>query len=324
MSRAARLLELMTVLQRRPSFTVEELATELAVSRRTMLRDLHTLSEMGVPLAARPGPGGGYSLITGRRVLPLSLTVDEAVGVILAYEAFLAQTQSPFSEQSLSAVTKLRSLLTPEVIRDLDRMRRHVAVVSQQRAYQAPLLDRLLEASLEAVHLRAVYESRSSRSERLLFPHGIFSEHGFWYCVAHEPERDRLLTLRADRFVALEPVPGLPKPPSLDLRAWLEGRYRGAGEDDLPLRLRANRHAARSFEFVSNFGERALDDAGQVTVEETIPRREVRYYATQLLPLGADVCVLSPPELAEELRSMAEAVVELYRAPGEEIAAPGP
>jgi predicted DNA-binding transcriptional regulator YafY len=322
MSRAARLLELMTVLQRRPSFTVDELAVELAVSRRTMLRDLHTLSEMGVPLAARPGPGGGYSLITGRRVLPLSLTVDEAVGVILAYEAFLAQTQSPFSEQSLSAVTKLRSLLTPEVVRDLDRMRRHAAVVSPRRAYQAPLLNQLLEASLEEVHLRAVYESRSSRSERVLFPHGIFSEHGFWYCVAHEPERDRLLTLRADRFVTIEPVGGLPKPPSLDLREWLEGRFRGTGEHDLALHLRANRRAAKSFEFVSIFGERALDEAGQVTVEGTIPRREIHYYATQLLPLGADVHVLSPRQLAEELRSMAGAVVELYRGPEDTSAGP--
>lgn len=315
MSRAARLLELMTLLQRRPSFTVDELAGEMAVSRRTMLRDLHTLSEMGVPLAARPGPGGGYSLITGRRVLPLSLTVDEAVGVILAYEAFLAQTQSPFSEQSLSAVTKLRSLLTPDVIRDLDGMRRHVAVVSPRRAYQAPLLNQILEAAMAEVHLRAVYESRLGRSERLLFPHGIFSEHGFWYCVAHEPERDRLLTLRADRFAAVEPVEGLPQPPELDLRAWLAGRYTGPGEDELPFRLRANRRAARSFEFVSMFGERALDPDDHVTVEGTVPRREVGYYATQLLPLGADVLVLSPPELVEELRSMAGAVVELYRRP---------
>jgi predicted DNA-binding transcriptional regulator YafY len=246
MSRAARLLELMTLLQRRPSFTVRELAEEMAVSRRTMLRDLHALSEMGVPLAARPGPGGGYSLITGRRVLPLSLTVDEAVGVILAYEAFLAQTQSPFSEQSLSAVTKLRSLLTSEVVREMDRIRRHVAVVSPRRAYQAPLLNPLLEAALDGVHLRAVYESRAARSERLLFPYGIFSEHGFWYCVAYEPERGRVLTLRADRFVEIERVEGPPDRPDLDLRAWLDARYTGSGEDDLPVRLRASRRAPSS------------------------------------------------------------------------------
>lgn len=313
MSRAARLLELMTLLQRRPSFTVDELAGEMAVSRRTMLRDLHALSEMGVPLAARPGPGGGYSLITGRRVLPLSLTVEEAVGVILSYEAFLAQTQSPFAEQSLSAVTKLRSLLTPEVVGELDHLRRHVAVVSPRRAYRAPLLDQLLRAALDRVHLQSVYESRATRSERLLFPHGIFSEHGFWYCVAHEPKQGRILTLRADRFAEIERVEGLQEPPELDLRAWLDARYAGPGEDELPLRLRANRRAARSFEFVSMFGELPLDDGGEVVVEGSLPRGEIRYYATQLLPLGDDIKVLSPSELVEELCAMASAVIELYR-----------
>ena len=66
-----------------------------------MLRDLHTLSEMGVPLAATPGPYGGYSLIARRRLFPLSLNLDEAIGIILSYEALLQYTQSPFAEGSL-------------------------------------------------------------------------------------------------------------------------------------------------------------------------------------------------------------------------------
>lgn len=315
MSRAARLLELMTLLQRRPSFTVQELAQEMGVSRRTMLRDLHALSEMGVPLAARPGPGGGYSLITSGRVLPLSLTASEAVGVILSYEAFLAQAQSPFAEQSLSAVTKLRSLLAPDVVRELDRVRHHVAVVAPQRAYTAPLLSRLLEASLDGVYLRALYDSRSGRSRRVIFPHGIFAEHGFWYCAAYEPESERILMLRADRFIEVEPIEGRKGPPPFDLRAWLDARYTGPAEDELPLRLRANRRAARSFEFASMFGERSLEVDESVTVEGAIPRREVGYFAARLLSLGSDVHVLSPPELVGALRTMAEAVVARYNEP---------
>jgi predicted DNA-binding transcriptional regulator YafY len=312
MSRAARLLELMTLLQQRPAFTVAELAEAMMVSRRTMLRDLHALSEMGVPLAARPGPGGGYSLITGRRVLPLSLTVEEAVGVILSYEAFLAQTQSPFAEQSLSAITKLRSLLTPEVTREMDRISRHVAVVAPARMYDAPLLAQLLNAALEGTYLRAVYESRYGRSERVLYPYGIYSEHGFWYCAAYDLERGQTLTLRADRFVQIVPVEGQPDPPPMVLREWLDGRYRDAGDDVLALHIRANRRAARSFAFVSLFGERPLAADESVTVEEVIPRTEVEYFAAQLLPLGSDVEVLAPREMADVLRATAEDVLKLY------------
>src|SRR5579872_4548098 len=97
MSRSTRLLELLIVLQTKTRFTVAEMAADFAVSRRTMLRDLQALSEMGVPLAASPGPGGGYSLIRGRNMLPLSLSADEAIGVILSYEAFQQHAQSPFA-----------------------------------------------------------------------------------------------------------------------------------------------------------------------------------------------------------------------------------
>ena len=39
------------------------------------------------------------------------LTVDEALALIVSYEALLRYPDSPFSAQSLSAVTKLRAAL---------------------------------------------------------------------------------------------------------------------------------------------------------------------------------------------------------------------
>jgi predicted DNA-binding transcriptional regulator YafY len=76
-----------------------------------MLRDLHALSEMGIPLRSTLGPGGGYSLPRGGRRLSPSLSMDEALALIVSYEALMCYPVSPFSPQSLSAVTKLRAAL---------------------------------------------------------------------------------------------------------------------------------------------------------------------------------------------------------------------
>src|SRR5919107_814537 len=128
-SRTARLLELLVRVQTKPRFTAQELAEEFGVSRRTMLRDLHALSGMGVPLRSTPGPGGGYSLPRGGRRLSPSLTVDEAIALIASDEALLrSYPVHPFSTQSLSAVTKLRAALPKDVVAQLDRLRRHVLV----------------------------------------------------------------------------------------------------------------------------------------------------------------------------------------------------
>jgi predicted DNA-binding transcriptional regulator YafY len=57
--RTVRLLELLIRVQSRPRFTAQELAGVVGVSKRTMLRDLGALTEMGVPLRSTPGPGAG-------------------------------------------------------------------------------------------------------------------------------------------------------------------------------------------------------------------------------------------------------------------------
>lgn len=55
----------MLLLQRRGRLTAAELAAELEVSVRTVLRDIEELSGAGVPVYATRGPGGGFQLLEG-------------------------------------------------------------------------------------------------------------------------------------------------------------------------------------------------------------------------------------------------------------------
>jgi predicted DNA-binding transcriptional regulator YafY len=63
--RAGRLITLLLLLERRGRLTAAELAAELEVSERTVLRDVEELSGAGVPVFAVRGPGGGYELLEG-------------------------------------------------------------------------------------------------------------------------------------------------------------------------------------------------------------------------------------------------------------------
>jgi predicted DNA-binding transcriptional regulator YafY len=314
MSRTERLLELLITLQTRTRFTVQELADEFGVSRRTMLRDLHALSEMGVPLAATPGPYGGYTLIRDRRLLPLSLSPDEAIGMVLSYEAFLQYAESPFAAQSLSAITKLRNALPPDVVRALDRVHRHVVVAEAARSYRAPFLAEVLRASVDGAHLDISYDSRSGLSARRIFPYGLFASHGFWYCACHDYKRKRALLLRADRIRSLQRVEGVERREGLPLREWLQSYY-GDAVQFAHLRAHVTRAGAKNMELESLFGEIVLDEHGQGTLDTFIPESEVDYYASRLLTLGAELFVESPPALIETLRHKAEQVAGMYARP---------
>src|SRR5207244_6887813 len=134
-------------------------------------------------------------LIARQRLLPLTLTIDEAIGIILSYEALLSYAQLPFAAQSLSAITKLRVALPPDVVQELDRIRQYVVVLETERRYEAPLLPDLFQATLDGAHLQIVYDSRSGVSERVIYPFGLYAASGFWYCACYDYKRRIKLSL---------------------------------------------------------------------------------------------------------------------------------
>ena len=312
MSRAARLLELMVRVRARPRFTAAELAEEFGVSRRTILRDLQALSGMGVPLRSTPGPGGGFSLPRGGRRLSPSFTVDEALGLVVSYEALLRYPVHPFSSEGISAVTKLRAALPKDALSELDRLRRHVAVVEPVREYEVPLLGDLLQAALEGAHLRVVYDSiRSGPSERVIFPFGLYASAGYWYCACFDHKRSANVTMRAERFLAAERVEGFERPAHVPLERW---PYDTGDADEERIRLRAHvtGRGMKSFELASLFGRITPDGRGGGVVETEIPKQELDYYASRLLSVGTDVVVRSPPELVKAIRVKVREVARLY------------
>ena len=57
-----RLFDIVYTLLRKKSATAAELAERFGVSKRTILRDIETLSVAGIPILTSPGKGGGVSI----------------------------------------------------------------------------------------------------------------------------------------------------------------------------------------------------------------------------------------------------------------------
>ena len=88
--RAARVLNMLLMLQRRGRRTALELAETLEVSERTILRDVEALSEAGVPIFTVQGAGGGIELIDGFQTHLTGLTTDEARCLLLVGQPHVA------------------------------------------------------------------------------------------------------------------------------------------------------------------------------------------------------------------------------------------
>ncbi len=144
MTRIARMMAVVLMLQERRR-SCEELARALEVSRRTVIRDVQALCEMGIPLISRDGAGGGYSLSSEYGIQPLELSMHEALLLRMALDGLSKMSDSPFSAERRSLAAKLRPLIPHKHLERLDELREAVALEVPERPVRAPLRDRRVE-----------------------------------------------------------------------------------------------------------------------------------------------------------------------------------
>ncbi|MEU5713573.1 helix-turn-helix transcriptional regulator [Streptomyces flaveolus] len=115
LSASARLLRLLALLAARPSWTCAELAERMAVTDRTVRRDVARLRELGYTVDSGAGPWGGYRLRAGSRVPPLILDDEEALAVAVGLREAAFGGALGGDQAALSALLKLRQVLPPRI-----------------------------------------------------------------------------------------------------------------------------------------------------------------------------------------------------------------
>ena len=200
-NRIERLTAILLLLQDQPR-TSDEIARQFEVSRRTVLRDVQALCEMGVPIVAREGVGGGYSLLPDYRIAPPPLTTHEAFLLLLALSAITGLSDAPFAQERASLLAKLRALL-PGQLPDVEPLLATVGMEVPERLERAPFLEPLLQAAQQGRWVEIVYQSAERRSTQHILPRQITAHNGYWYCRAYAHEHEEERTYRVDRIRAL-------------------------------------------------------------------------------------------------------------------------
>lgn len=105
-----RILRLLSLLGARVEWPGQQLAERLGVSSRTLRRDVETLRELGYPVHAMKGPGGGYRLGVGGSLPPLVLDDAQAIAIALALQTAPA-TVTGIDDAVAQALTTLRQVM---------------------------------------------------------------------------------------------------------------------------------------------------------------------------------------------------------------------
>lgn len=184
--RADRLLKLMLLLQNRGKMRAVELAEELEVSTRTILRDIDALSFSGVPIYAEGGHGGGIALDENYRVRLNGLKEAEVQALIVSSNASLLADigLEDAAEQSLlKLLTALPSLYEQSARQFQNRI--YIDSVGWWHSEQS--LTHLSEVQ-EAVYNNRIIEIDYQRHDgtyltRKVEAYGLVAKASVWYLI---------------------------------------------------------------------------------------------------------------------------------------------
>lgn len=306
--RADRLLAILLLLQNRGRLTARELANELEVSERTILRDMDALGAAGVPLVAQRGASGGWELLEGYRTELTGLNEPEVQALFVgAPSRVLADLR--LGRAADAALLKLLTAL-PEIARrgaEYARQRIHIDVDGWKTSREpVPLLPLLQDAIFRERKVRIRY----THGERTVDALGLVAKGATWYFAGAVEGNPR--TYRVSRIEAVtlldEPAE---RPADFDLAEFWRESMRTFREQ-LPrydVVALVDRDALRSLEVFLRYG--AID----ATEEYDERRLRVRMHfdtieaATASL-LREGVEIVEPRELQVALLRIARAIVE--------------
>jgi predicted DNA-binding transcriptional regulator YafY len=305
----SRVLQLLGLLQSRRVWTSDELADRLGVTTRSVRRDVERLRDLGYPVHASKGHGGGYQLGAGAALPPLLLDPDEAVAMAVCLRLAAGGSVAGAGESALRALSKLDQVMPA-------RLRSQVAAVHDATVTLTPhsadspvepdVLMTLARASRDREHVAAGYVDRSgAATERRLEPYQLVTTGRRWYLLAYDRDRQDWRSLRLDRMTDVRALGSTFKPrPTPDAASFVRrsitaSPYRYAAR----IRYFAPQHVvAQHFSPSAATVEPDGPDACVVTAGADDPERMVLYLA---IP-GCDFEVLEPQAVAEAVRTVAE------------------
>lgn len=307
-----RALQLLSLLQTHRLWRGAELAERLAVTERTVRRDVDRLRELGYPIDATPGVDGGYRLSAGAHLPPLVFDDEEAVAVAVGLRAAAGAAIGGIEDTSVRALAKIEQVLP-------DRLRRRVSalhgnVVALGRDHGADdvvdpdALSVLASACRDREEVRFDYRrSDGEDSRRLVEPHQLITAGRRWYLVGWDVRREDWRTFRLDRlrdarlagrrFVSRE-IPGGDG-----------AAYFASSVGALPREFEVLVAVDASYEQISrrlSWVEHTPVDteARSCTIRIRADRMDALVMAVVRLALGAPVQVVEPPAVAEEVQAL--------------------
>lgn len=197
MKKSERLNQELIFLKDRKTFRLRDLMEEFAISKRTALRDIADLENLGVPLYTKAGRLGGYHLLPHTLTIPVYFNDEEITAIMFAIQALQNLTATPFDKSYRQIYDKLWAILSPQQQEDLRHKLAHVVYHSIPSITASSCLKEIFSAAGKKSILKIWY--RQKKLEILpVYIYELFFQAGVWYFHGYDVQKRCWRIFRCD------------------------------------------------------------------------------------------------------------------------------
>ncbi len=230
-SSSSRMLSLLSLLQTQRDWPGQVLAERLAVTPRTVRRDVDRLRELGYQISSVRGPDGGYRLAAGSELPPLLFDDEQAVAIAVALQS-VPTGGVDIDEAAARALATVRQVMPSRLRYRIDGIR-FTGTETTSRVDPA-VLEAVSAAVRDQLTLRFDYLERGDAPRRVE-PQAIVARQSRWYLIGWDLDKVDWRFFRLDRITPRTPTgPRFTRRafPAPDAQSFLAARSKGSETED--------------------------------------------------------------------------------------------
>lgn len=304
------------LLRGRPGITIDELASELNRSPRTVYRWLNEIAtDLKVVVCCS---NGGYYIRGGTGNGAVDLTAEELLALRLSLRSSPFKAGSPVGKHAVSAWNKIRDAAAEWKIQKLTELgeSHDVAVTALHSDADVQVMETIENAVNRRRRLRVRYRSQASNAvkEYVTDPYALVFRRHSWYLLAHSSEHGRVVQFKLARFRwAGETGEVFVRPAEFSVSRYFANSWEAWGGDDtVRVRIRFSPAVAEMIAETRRHPTQAVfpQRDGSVIFEVTVCG--IVEIASWVMGYGKEAEVLEPESLREHIRDHAAGVLSLY------------
>lgn len=314
LSKLSNTLRMLILLKSRGKMTLQEIADELEVSKRQVIRYREDLDKAGIYVTSTPGKYGGYTLEGKDYILGLNVTNEEYLTLLAAQEHLKYENFIGYKDLK-TLVDKIGALRECENSMDFDFYIKNTKSSYNLQKEKEIWFD-IKAAIISNRKIKILYKSaKRESSSRIVHPYYIFQYKGSMYfagyCEYRQEMRDFKISRVGEHKILEEKFQ---KSDDFNLENYMKNCFGIFKDEELFIKLEIEYPMAQIVKekiWVDNQRIEELDHKDAILFKARV--RGMTEIKSWILSMGSDVRVIEPKYLKEEIQKEARQLLENYK-----------